>query len=71
MHAASVTYEELLTVTMEIEGIMNSRSLTYINPDVDGVLAPCHLFNGLSNKIVRLPNQRLPNSTATEPTDTK
>ena len=43
---ASVTYEELLTILVEIEGIMNSRPLTYINSDVDEILTPGHLLIG-------------------------
>ena len=43
---ASVTYEELLTIVIEIEAIMNSRPLTYISNDVDEILTPGHLLMG-------------------------
>ena len=58
VHTASVTYEELLTVIAEIEGIMNSRPLTYINEDVQEVLTPGHLLIG--KRIIE------PNSTGAE-----
>ena len=43
---ASVTFEELLTVITEIEAVMNSRPLTYVNDDVTEVLTPGHLLIG-------------------------
>ena len=43
---ASLNYEELLTVVIQIEGIMNSRPLTYINADVEEILTPGHLIMG-------------------------
>ena len=43
---ASVTYEELLTVLAEIEGVINSRPLTYVFDDVEDVLTPSHLLLG-------------------------
>ena len=46
LQRASVTYEELLTVVAEIEGIMNSRPLTYINSDLEEALTPGHLLMG-------------------------
>ena len=46
MYRAAVDYEEFLTVVIEIEGIMNSRPLTYINSDVEEILTPGHLLIG-------------------------
>ena len=44
---ASVTYEELTTVIIEIEGIINSRPLTHVYDDsVEEVLTPAHLILG-------------------------
>ena len=56
---ASVNYEELQTVIIDVEGIINSRPLTYIyDDDVEEVLTPSHLVLG----------RRLP-STFDEPFD--
>ena len=44
---SSVTYEELETVVANVEGIVNSRPLTYIyDDDVEEVLTPSHLLLG-------------------------
>ena len=44
---SSVTYEELETVVTNVEGIVNSRPLTYIyDDDVEEVLTPSHLLLG-------------------------
>ena len=43
---ASVNYEELLIIMIEIEAIMNSRPLTYIGNEVDEILTPGHLLMG-------------------------
>ena len=44
---ASVTYEELLTTIADVEGIINSRPLTYVYEDeVEEVLTPSHLLLG-------------------------
>ena len=44
---ASVNYEELQTIIVEIEGIVNSRPLTYIYDDsVEEILTPSHLLLG-------------------------
>ena len=44
---ASVTYEELETVLVNVEGIVNSRPLTYIyDDDVEEVITPSHLLLG-------------------------
>ena len=43
---AAVNYEELQTVIIEIEGVINSRPLTYIYNEVEDVLTPSHLLLG-------------------------
>ena len=44
---ASVTYEELLTTIADVEGVINSRPLTYVyENDVEEVLTPSHLLLG-------------------------
>ena len=44
---AKLTYEELLTVLAEVEGVLNSRPLCHIYDDsVDDVLTPSHLIFG-------------------------
>jgi len=44
-----VTYDQLGTLLVEIKGIINSRSLTYMPDDQDGIsgsLCPSYLING-------------------------
>ena len=44
-----VTYDQLGTLLVETEGIINSRPLTYLSDDQDGIkgsLCPSHLING-------------------------
>lgn len=44
---AQLTYEELLTVLIEVEGVVNSRPLTYVYPEVtEKPLTPSHLVIG-------------------------
>ena len=46
---SSLTYDQLATLIVEIEGIINSRPLTYLADDQDGIsgsLSPSHLING-------------------------
>ncbi|XP_029181161.2 uncharacterized protein [Acropora muricata] len=44
---AQLTYEELLTVLLEVEGAVNSRPLTYVYPEVtEEPLTPSHLVIG-------------------------
>lgn len=44
---ATVTYNELLTILAEIEGIMNSRPLGYhYSDDIEEEITPSHLFSG-------------------------
>ena len=45
--SARLTYEELLTVLTEIEGVLNSRPLTYVyGDDIEEPLTPSHLMIG-------------------------
>ena len=42
-----LTYEELLTVLVEVEVVINNRPLTYIEEDdTDAPVTPSHLFCG-------------------------
>ena len=43
---AKLTYEELETVLIEIESVVNSRPLTYLYDEVDEALTPSHLAIG-------------------------
>ena len=44
---AQLTYEELLTVLLKVEGVVNSRPLTYVYPEVtEEPLTPSHLVIG-------------------------
>lgn len=44
---AQLSYKELLTVLIEVEGVFNSRPLTYIYPEVtEESLTPSHLVIG-------------------------
>ena len=41
----SLTYEELYTVLVEIEGVLNNRPLTYLDEDdIEEPLTPIHLY---------------------------
>ena len=53
----SLTYDQLQTIVVEIEGLLNARPLTYIYDDVESIsfpLTPSHLIYG--RRIVNLPN---------------
>ena len=43
---ARLTYDELSTVLIEIENIMNSRPLTYMSEDSVEAITPFHLLHG-------------------------
>ena len=52
-----LTYEQLQTLIVEVEAIINSRPLTYVADDQDGItgcLSPSHLVNG--RRITSMPN---------------
>ena len=56
---ANLTWEELSTLIVEVECIINSRPITYLCDDLDGVttsLSPSHLIYG--RKITALPNSQ-------------
>ena len=55
----SLCYDELNTLLVEIESVVNSRPLTHVEDDQDGVsytLSPSHLING--RRITNTPNDR-------------
>lgn len=43
---ARLTYEELLTILIQIEGVLNSRPLTYVDHEGEEPLTPSHLVIG-------------------------
>ena len=43
---AKLTYEVMETVLVEVEGIINSRPVTYYDDDVVNPLTPSHLLVG-------------------------
>ena len=54
---SNLTYEQLSTLIVEVESIINSRPLTYIFDDREGItgcLTPSHLLNG--RRICTMPN---------------
>ena len=52
---SKLTYEELMTVTVEVEMILNSRPLSYVSSeDVDEPLTPSHLLHG--RRLLSLPD---------------
>ena len=65
---ARLTYEELSTVLVEVECVLNSRPLTYLYPeDLEEPLTPSHLISG--QRLLSLPGPSTPPST--NPTSTK
>ena len=53
---ARLSYDELSTVITEIEGVLNSRPLTYMYPrDLEEPLTPSHLLMG--RRLLQLPNE--------------
>ena len=53
----NLTYDELQTIVVEIEGLINARPLTYVYDDVESVslpLTPSHLVYG--RRITTMPN---------------
>ena len=52
---SKLTYEELATVLAEVEGVLNSRPLTYVSSDdIEEPLTPSHLLTG--RRITSLPD---------------
>ena len=52
---ARLTYDELLTAVTEVEGILNSRPLSYVSSeDIEEPLTPSHLLTG--HRILNLPD---------------
>ena len=41
-----LNYEEMNTVVTEVEAVLNSRPLTYLQRDSTEVLTPFHLYTG-------------------------
>ena len=58
LKSAKLTYEELLTVVVEIECVLNSRPLTYVSSE-DRVesLTPSHLLTG--RRLLSIPNESI------------
>ena len=67
---ARLTYEELCTVLVEVECILNSRPLTYMYPDeLEEPLTPSHLIRG--RRMLSLPDTNtrgMVNPTSTQET---
>ena len=58
---AMVSFMELGTILVENEGVINSRLLTYVYDDAEGIsfpLTPCHLLNG--RNLLQEPNDGSP-----------
>ncbi len=54
-----LTYDELLTLVIEVEAVLNSRPLTYVSSeDVEEPLTPSHLLVGY--RILTLPDPSVP-----------
>ena len=50
----ALTYDELLTLVVEVEAVLNSRPLSYISTDdMEEPLTPSHLITG--HRILSLP----------------
>ena len=62
---ATLDYDELLTVLIEIEGIINARPITYVYDDEESVsyaLSPSQLING--RRICSRPNSQIVSTNA-------
>ena len=47
LQSAHLTYEELLTVLLEVEAVLNSRPISYVSTeDLEEPLTPSHLISG-------------------------
>ena len=59
-----MSYDELHTLLIEVEAVLNSRPLTYVSADdVDEPLTPSHLLVGY--QILTLPDTAAPEKTLT------
>ena len=54
-----LNYEEMTTVLAEIEAVLNSRPLTYLQPDSTDILTPFHLYTG--TRVLDPPDPRILN----------
>ena len=55
---SNLTFEELRTVIVEIEGTVNNGPLTYLYDDMEGIsqaLTPAHMMYG--HQIINLPSE--------------
>ncbi len=52
---ARLTYEELLTLLIQIEGVLKSRPLTYVDEEENEPLTPSHLVTG--RRILSIPSE--------------
>ena len=59
MKLYKLTYEAMTTIIAEIEAVLNSRPLTYIQTDKTDVLTPFHLYTG--TRSLDPPDPRLKN----------
>ena len=70
---ARLTFDELVTVVIEVEATLNSRPLSYVSPDdLDEPLTPAHLLTG--RRLTSLPdlltsNEDTDYTTPTSPAD--
>ena len=70
---ARLTFDELVTVVIEVEATLNSRPLSYVSPDdLDEPLTPAHLLTG--HRLTSLPdlltsNEDTDYTTPTSPAD--
>ena len=63
---STLNYDQLNTVLVEVEAIVNSRPITYVYDDVEGVsysISPSHLLYG--RRIISLPNSEVFEVTST------
>ena len=56
---SKLNYEELTTILAEVEAVLNSRPLTYLQTDSTDVLTPFHLYTG--TRVLDPPDPRIIN----------
>ena len=69
---ALLTFDEMHTLLVEIEGVLNARPLTYIYDDIEGIfypLSPSHLIYG--RRIAATPNEEYSDIKSTSDSLTK